>query len=133
LLALAGVTMLPYCVHASHRDSGSGSWWGSTSSSIDRKIDDLDSDKVEDLKIPILLGVTVNALQDTWGDARSGGRTHEGIDIFAPRGAFIVSPTDAVVTRIDEGDLGGLGLGAQEAGGFPQAHAAERGVGVGEV
>lgn len=81
-------------------------WWGQ-SSSTRRKIDKLDDDEVEDLKIPVLLGVDVDDLDDTWGDARSNGRTHEGIDIFVPRGAFIVSPTEAVVTNIEEGGLGG--------------------------
>ncbi len=110
-------------VYANHNDEDNNMWWG-ISSSTERKIDDLDNDPVEDLNIPILLNVDVEDLTDTWGDARSGGRTHEGIDIFAPRGAFIVSPTDAVVTRIDYGDSGGKVVYTANPGGetFYYAH-----------
>lgn len=63
---------------------------------------------VVNLRVPILLGVRVSNLEDTWGDARANGRTHEGIDILVPRGSFIVSPTDAIVTTvaIDSGNGG---------------------------
>ena len=37
------------------------------------------------LPVPVE-GVTRKQLQDTWGAARSEGRKHEGIDIFAKRG-----------------------------------------------
>ena len=125
IFALSTLVLFPVFAFANHGDSySSGSWRGSTSASTDRKIDDLDNDKVEDLRIPILLGVAVSNLQDTWGDARSGGRVHEGIDIFAPRGAYIVSPTDAVVTRIDAGSLGGNVVYTANPGGetFYYAH-----------
>jgi murein DD-endopeptidase MepM/ murein hydrolase activator NlpD len=42
---------------------------------------------------------------DDWGFPRSGGRTHQGNDIFAPTGTPIRSPFDG---RADEGS-GGLG------------------------
>lgn len=45
---------------------------------------------------------------DTWGAARSGGRTHEGIDIFAPRGTPIRSTTHGVVLSLGKNTLGGL-------------------------
>ncbi len=77
-------------------------------SSLRRKIDALDDDAVDELPIPILLGIKLSQIPDSWGDARSNGRTHEGVDILAPRGAFVVSPTDAVVTRIGEGGNGGI-------------------------
>lgn len=66
----------------------------------------LGSDKIENLKVPVL-GVAVSQLSDTWGDARSNGRTHEGIDIMAPRGTPVISPTKAVVSEIGYGALGG--------------------------
>jgi murein DD-endopeptidase MepM/ murein hydrolase activator NlpD len=45
-----------------------------------------------------------------WGFPRSGGRTHEGTDVFAPHGTPIVAVADATVvgvSRVDRG-LGGL-------------------------
>jgi len=36
---------------------------------------------------------------DTFGDPRSGGRTHEGVDIIAPRGKYVYAATDGVLTR----------------------------------
>lgn len=36
---------------------------------------------------------------DTFGDPRSGGRTHEGVDIIAPRGKYVYAATDGRLTR----------------------------------
>jgi len=44
---------------------------------------------------------------DTWGAPRSGGRTHQGVDMIASRGTPLVAIEDAVVTRIGNGGLGG--------------------------
>ena len=52
-------------------------------------------------------GVRVSQVADTWGAARSEGRTHEGQDIFAPRGTPIYSATQGYVYRIGENPLGG--------------------------
>ena len=46
-------------------------------------------------------------LVDTWGEPRSGGRQHRGIDIFAPRGRAIVSTTDGIVVTVGRSKLGG--------------------------
>lgn len=46
-------------------------------------------------------------LTDTWGAARSQGRSHEGIDIFAPRGTPIQSTTQGIVSKVGENTLGG--------------------------
>ncbi len=46
-------------------------------------------------------------LTDTWGGARSEGRSHEGIDIFAPRNTPIQATTHGVVSKIGDDRLGG--------------------------
>jgi murein DD-endopeptidase MepM/ murein hydrolase activator NlpD len=60
----------------------------------------------QQLPLPIA-GLPLNALYDTWGAARSGGRTHEGIDIFAPKGTPVRSTTRGLVYRVGENRLGG--------------------------
>ncbi|MFC4638820.1 M23 family metallopeptidase [Deinococcus hohokamensis] len=57
-------------------------------------------------------------LVDTWGGARSGGRRHEGIDIFAPRGTAIRATTPGLILNVGLNTLGGrtvmvLGPGGQ--------------------
>ena len=62
--------------------------------------------KALSLENPVI-GAASNSFTDTWGAARSEGRRHEGVDIFADRGAYIVSPVDGVVSRIGYGSRGG--------------------------
>ena len=52
-------------------------------------------------------GVTVSQVADTWGAARSEGRTHEGTDIFAATGTPIYSATPGYVYRIGTNPYGG--------------------------
>lgn len=42
-----------------------------------------------------------------WGFPRSGGRSHEGNDLFAPRGTPVVAPVSGTVT-FQNGSIGGL-------------------------
>lgn len=58
------------------------------------------------LPVPVT-GVKPRQLRDSWGAPRSGGRTHKGIDIFAPRGRAIVSTTDGIVVTVGTNQLGG--------------------------
>lgn len=71
----------------------------------------------EKLLMPVY-GARVSGVSDTWMAARDGGeRSHEGQDIFAPRGTPIFSATKGYVTRIGEGELGGLFVFVTGAGG----------------
>jgi murein DD-endopeptidase MepM/ murein hydrolase activator NlpD len=69
------------------------------------------------LPVPVK-GVRPSDLRDTWGAARSEGRRHRGIDIFAPRGRAVVSATRGIVVTVGTNRLGGrivrvLGPGGQ--------------------
>ena len=68
------------------------------------------------LLIPVA-GVRVAQVADTWGAARDGGRSHEGQDIFAPRGTPIYAATPGYVYRIDTRDRGGRVVFVAGAGG----------------
>jgi murein DD-endopeptidase MepM/ murein hydrolase activator NlpD len=46
-------------------------------------------------------------LVDSWGNARSDGRRHEGIDIFAAKDTPVVTTTRGIVTRVGTNHLGG--------------------------
>lgn len=63
--------------------------------------------KPQALPVPVE-GVRQRALRDTWGGARSEGRKHEGIDIFARRGTPVLSSTEGIVTQVGTNRLGGL-------------------------
>ncbi len=51
--------------------------------------------------------VKAKQLTDTWGASRSSGRTHEGIDIMAPRGTKVYSTTDGLIASLSPNNLGG--------------------------
>jgi murein DD-endopeptidase MepM/ murein hydrolase activator NlpD len=71
---------------------------------------------VPPLRVPVY-GIDAAALADTWGATRSGGRSHEGVDIFAPCGHPVVSATRGVVVSIGENRLGGQYVGVLGPGG----------------
>jgi peptidoglycan LD-endopeptidase LytH len=47
------------------------------------------------------------AFTDTWGDPRSGGRAHKGVDMLSPMGTPVVAPVSGVVSH-SSNSLGGL-------------------------
>ena len=75
--------------------------------SLPFKLAQLEKQEVStELLVPVY-GVQLSQIVDTWGTARSAGRTHEGTDIFADSGTPVFSMTNGYVTRIGFGELGG--------------------------
>lgn len=66
-----------------------------------------------DWKCPVVGGKFTN----DWGQARSGGRRHEGTDMLAPRGTPIVAPLGGTVT-FAESSLGGRSFYLKAANGL---------------
>ena len=62
-------------------------------------------------------GVRVTQIADTWGAPRGGGRTHQGQDVFAPRGTPIRSATYGIVFEVSDRFTGGRGVMVLGAGG----------------
>ena len=52
-------------------------------------------------------GVAARRIADTWGGTRSGGRHHQGVDIFAKRGTKVRSNTPGLVVRVADFGIGG--------------------------
>lgn len=68
--------------------------------------------QLQKMELSAPLAMPVQAIQshqlvDTWGAARSNGRQHEGIDIFAKRGTPVLSTTAGIVARVGSNSLGG--------------------------
>ncbi len=64
-------------------------------------------ENVPSLSFPVA-GKTASAIQSYWGADRDGGRrSHEGVDIFAPRGTPILAPTDGYVRTAGVRGIGG--------------------------
>lgn len=96
VLPLLLALVIPVSADARH-----GSGWN-----VDRG--DLDEDVVGLFPIPVLFGIAYDDIYPSFGDPRGGGtRSHEGEDIIAPKGAPIVSPTEAIVIRTGTGDSAG--------------------------
>lgn len=68
------------------------------------------------IKMPVA-DVAKREVADTWGAPRSGGRQHEGQDIFAPKGTHVLSATNGYVYKIGENNLGGQTVSVISSGG----------------
>lgn len=68
------------------------------------------------IKMPVE-DVSKREIADTWHAPRSGGRRHEGQDIFAPKGTRVLSATNGYVLRVGESDLGGQTVSVISSGG----------------
>ncbi|HUG86931.1 MAG TPA: peptidoglycan DD-metalloendopeptidase family protein [Euzebya sp.] len=51
-----------------------------------------------------------NGFIDSWGFPRSGGRRHQGVDMFAAYGMPVVAAADGYVRRVFNNALGGLSI-----------------------
>lgn len=77
----------------------------------------LTSKAPDSVRIPVM-GVMKREIPNSWGNPRSGGRSHQGVDIFAKRGTPVLSSTEGIVMRVGTNTLGGqvinvLGPGRQ--------------------
>lgn len=72
---------------------------------------------VTELPVPVY-SVILDQIDDTWGAARDEGRTHDGTDIFAPRGAPVFSSTEGYVIRTNIGTRGGRNVMVLGPGGL---------------
>jgi peptidoglycan LD-endopeptidase LytH len=68
------------------------------------------------LQMPVE-GASAGAVADTWHAPRSGGRRHEGQDIFARRGTPVRPAAAGYVVRVGENELGGKVVFVVGAGG----------------
>ncbi|HEY0020748.1 MAG TPA: M23 family metallopeptidase [Longimicrobium sp.] len=61
------------------------------------------------LVIPVA-GVRAAELKNTYGAARSGGRAHKGVDIFAAKGTPVVAAAAGVIVKRDSNAVGGVSV-----------------------
>lgn len=91
--------------------------WLLSTDDLRKKVSELEGVAVKNLPLPVLVGVELSGITSNYGDVRSGGRKHEGLDIMAPMGSPIVSPTEAVVLKVGYGASAGYYVYTANPGG----------------
>jgi murein DD-endopeptidase MepM/ murein hydrolase activator NlpD len=91
--------------------------WRQSSNRIRDGVSQLASEPVQNVPIPILFGVALSDLTRNFGDPRGLNRTHEGLDMMAPKGTPVVSPTEAVVLSASSGPDSGNYVSTANPGG----------------
>lgn len=59
------------------------------------------------LVVPVQ-GLTRTDIVDSWGQARSEGRSHEGIDIMAPAGTRVIAAANGRIVKFFDSERGGI-------------------------
>ena len=107
VIALFLLAFMPFLANADHER-----YWDDIYQAAD-----LGSSRVEVLPIPVY-GFALSELDQNFGDPRGDGtRMHEGLDMVAPRGTPVASPTEAVVMRTGDGSDSGIYIRTANPGG----------------
>jgi murein DD-endopeptidase MepM/ murein hydrolase activator NlpD len=71
--------------------------------------------------VPLMVpvdGISPEKVRDSFYEARAGGeRTHQAIDILAPRGTPVLAATDGKVVKLKRGSIGGITIYSTDAAG----------------
>lgn len=70
-------------------------------------MNDVDYLRYRRIIVPVA-GADMSKVEDTFYEARDGGRTHRAIDILAPRGTPILAADDGKILRMTSNTLGGI-------------------------
>lgn len=69
----------------------------------------IEPERATGIAVPVL-GYSRSEVRDSWGDARSGGRGHRGIDLMAAEGTPVIAVVSGRVEKLFESGLGGTTL-----------------------